>query len=223
MNQALPPELQTEEVTDITTRSAELADNYDGFTIGNGEEYIGAADHLRVIKSMQKEVEDQRKEITQPLVASQRAANAFFKPFADRLSNAERAIKRAMASWKSEQDRIAREEQRKRDEAARQEREEKERQARAARDKGRHARAQNLEDQAAQSVAPVVKSEAPKAEGISYRKVWNFRITNEAQIPRKYLVVDEKKIRQVVKALGSDAEIPGVEIFSEDQVAARSS
>ncbi len=223
MNEPLPPELQTEEVTDITTRSDELAENYDGFSIGNVEEYSGAAEHLRMIKSMQKEVEDQRKEITQPLVASQRAANAFFKPFADRLSNAERAIKQAMASWKSEQDRIAREEQRKRDQEAERKRKEQQRQAQAARDKGRHARAQNLEAQAAQSVAPVVRSEAPKAEGISYRKVWNFRITDEAKIPRKYLVVDEKKLRQVVKALGSDAEIPGVEVYSEDQVAARSS
>ena len=221
MEPTIENELQSDAVKDLETRSTELADSYTDFTINSIEEYNGGADHLRMIKTMQKEVEAQRTDITKPLVQAQRAANDFFRPFADRLKRAEGSIKSAMSSWKAEQDRIAREEQRKRDEAARKEREEAERKAEEARKRGRHSRAQQLEEQASETVAPVVQSEAPKTEGISYRKVWKYRITDEAQIPRKYLIVDERKIRQVVKALGGDAEIPGVEVFSEDEIAAR--
>lgn len=215
------PQLETEEVQALTNRTTELADTYDDFTINNVEEYEAGAQHLRTIKSMQKEVETQRTDITGPMVRAQRAANDFFRPFADRLKKAETAVKRAMGVWKAEQDRIAREEQRKRDKAAREEREEKERQANEARSKGRHARAASLEDQASQTVAPVVESQAPKTEGVSYRTVYKFRIVDETQVPRKYLVVDETKIRKVVQALGKDAEIPGVEIYPEQVVAAR--
>lgn len=214
--------LQSDEVKALDTRSQELAESYDDYTVSSPEEYSAGADHLRTIKTFQKEVEDQRKLITQPLVAAQRNANAFFKPFAERLANAERRVKRALVNWKNKQDQIARDEQRKRDEEARKKREEAERKAREAREKGRHSRAQQLEETAAQTVAPIVTSEAPKTEGISVRKVTKFRITDESLIPRKYMDVNESKIRKVVQALGMEAEIPGIEIFQENEMAARS-
>lgn len=220
--QELPPELATEEVTELTTRSTELAESYDDFTVNSAEEYATGAEHLTGIKTAQKEVEAKRTKITQPLVQAQRAANDFFRPYAERLKKAESAIKRGLTIWKNAQDKIARDAQREADRIAREEREESERLAKLARDAGRNTRAQQHEEKAAETVAPIVTSQAPKAAGISYRTVWKFRITDEAQIPRKFLNVDETKIRKVVKALEADADIPGVEIYSEKEIAARS-
>lgn len=53
----------------------------------------------------------------------------------------------------------------------------------------------------------------PRVEGVSFRDEWDFRITDEAKIPREYLVVDQKKIRGVVKAMRQATRIPGVEAF----------
>lgn len=51
---------------------------------------------------------------------------------------------------------------------------------------------------------------------IRARKVWKFRITEETKIPKKYLKVDEVKIRQAVR--NGERDIAGVEIYEEEQI-----
>lgn len=185
-----------------------------------------------------------------------RRLNDFFRAPAERLVNAERAIKRSLTAYDDEQDRIRREKQRQADEEARQARERAEREAAAAREKaerearelrakaeaeaaaGRQAeaaklaaradakveraegKAEALEQAAAMTVAPVVQAEAPRVRGVATREVWRFAIDDESKIPRKYLVVDDVKIRKVVAALKGDAKIPGVRVWPEKQIAA---
>ena len=60
----------------------------------------------------------------------------------------------------------------------------------------------------------VAKPEIPNV-GVSFRKVWKFRIVNPDLIPRAYLKIDEVKIGQVVRAMKDGANIPGVEVFTE--------
>ena len=70
--------------------------------------------------------------------------------------------------------------------------------------------------------APVVIPKAvPKVTGMSIRDNWKFRVTNEKLIPREYLKVDEVKIGQVVRALKSSANIPGIETYNEGTVSGR--
>jgi hypothetical protein len=81
-----------------------------------------------------------------------------------------------------------------------------------------------------QAELPTVQVEAPfipqssgpvrTAEGTaSIKKVWKFEVTDAQAVPREYLVVDERAIRQAVAA-GVRA-IAGVNIFEESQVAIR--
>ena len=71
-------------------------------------------------------------------------------------------------------------------------------------------------------VAPVVVPKSvPKVSGMSIRDNWKFKITNEKLIPREYLKVDEVKIGQVVRALKSATNIPGVEVYNEGTVSGR--
>lgn len=55
---------------------------------------------------------------------------------------------------------------------------------------------------------------APKLEGVSYSVVWDFEITDPALIPREYLLVNDKAIRQVCKALKEKTNIPGIKAVS---------
>jgi hypothetical protein len=47
---------------------------------------------------------------------------------------------------------------------------------------------------------------------------WVFEITDAGLIPREFLVPDEKKIGQVVTALGEKANIPGIRVWNQQVV-----
>lgn len=66
--------------------------------------------------------------------------------------------------------------------------------------------------------------------GMSFmRKVWAWKVIDEAKIPRGYLMIDEKKINAMVKAhtknihgvVTNDLSIDGIEIFQKDEVSLR--
>jgi hypothetical protein len=147
---------------------------------------------------------------------------------------------------RQERERKAREECERQEAEARAKREQAEREAReaAAKAKAEHdAEAQRLAEEAKAKLAEAKTAEAaiqslptleiPRAHvappaplksasgGVSTRKVWTFEITDEAAVPRDYLVVDETKIRQAMR--DGAREIPGVRIYQDDQLAVRAS
>lgn len=67
----------------------------------------------------------------------------------------------------------------------------------------------------------VVQKQTPKSDGISYRDVWKFEITDANQIPREYLKVDEVKIGGVVRAMKGATNISGIRVYSEKIVTAK--
>jgi hypothetical protein len=73
------------------------------------------------------------------------------------------------------------------------------------------------------TVAPLVKLEREKIEGISTQNKWAFKVTSEAQVNRQFLCLDLKKIGSTVRAMGKDAEnlIGGIEVLRETIVSSR--
>lgn len=126
------PELADPKVTKLANETNALVTNYEGFTILNDIGYRDAADDLKIIKGQLDQVEEQRFAITRPMDAAKKAVMDFFRPFADRLGDAERHVKKAMVDYKTEQDRIAQE-------AARKEREKAEKEAARLREEARIA------------------------------------------------------------------------------------
>lgn len=61
----------------------------------------------------------------------------------------------------------------------------------------------------------VLVAAPPKVEGIASRTEWDFEVTNPAIVPDEYkaIVIDEKRIRGVVRALKGATRIPGVRVF----------
>ncbi len=76
------------------------------------------------------------------------------------------------------------------------------------------------EERAATVVAPVISREPPKVAGLATREVVRFEIVDASLLPREYVVPDEARIRKVVNALKTDANIPGVRVWTERQIAA---
>lgn len=151
------------------------------------------------------------------------------KKFTAPLEEAERIAKRTIAGYLAEEDRKRREAEAERariEAEARAEADKKLRAVEKAEAKGNFAKAEALAQEAVNVMeakieeAPVVP-DAPVATGLSLRKVWKFRIKDAALLPREYLIPDEVKIGRVVRALKGDAKIPGVSVYSEDDVSSR--
>lgn len=243
----------TPEVREVQAEADQALAVATEYRVTTGDEYSAAGDELKRIKAAQKRLDETRKGLTKPLDESKRRIMDLFRGPAEKLDQAERAIKGACLTYQWEQDRIRREEQRKAEEAARKERDRIERQRLAAEAKAREkaeelrkqaaeanaaecakiqqrmaedaakaeAKQAELEAKAASVTAPVIHREAPKVEGLSTRTVWKFRILDARKLPPEYTVPDEVKIRKVVQALKGDANIPGVEVYSEESMASR--
>lgn len=190
-------------------------------TVTNADQMESAAAMLRDVKALQKDADAAQKSLTQPLEHEKKTIIAWFRDrVTSKLDAAENRLKRAILGYQAEQDRIRREAQRAADEAARKERERLERQAAKAEAAGKVEKAEQIAERAQMVVAPVVQTEAPKVQGVSTRGIWKYEIADAAAVPREYLMPDEKKIGQVVRALKGDANIPGVRVWEEKTLAA---
>jgi hypothetical protein len=146
---------------------------------------------------------------------------------------------------RQERERKAREERERQEVAERAKREQAQREAREAEEEA--ARAQDAEDVAAAAelaeearrkaeeaataeaaISSLPEPALPKATvaapakptGISQRKVWKHTVVKPELVPREFLVVDEKAIRQAVR--DGVREIPGVRIEQVAEMAVRS-
>ena len=140
-----------------------------------------------------------------------KAVNGLAKGFQGRLSNIVASLRGKIGAYAQ---RIEME-RRKAEEAARKAQEELQAKINA------EAKAANVEP--VQIAAPVVPKQQTmvrtEAGSATQRKVWKHEITDEAAVPREYLMIDESKIRQAVKQ--GVREIPGVRIFEHTEIAFR--
>lgn len=150
----------------LASRAEFAMRNASDFVIDSPEMFAIASDDLKMVKGLQKEVEDKRTSITGPLNQAVKAVNDLFRAPKDYLDRAESMLKRAMVSWTTEQERIAAEARAQAEAKARAERErlaELERQqaeaARLAHEEAMAAAAAGDEDAAARAMAEAAAKE----------------------------------------------------------------
>lgn len=151
-----------------------------------------ASSMMHHCREIWKYTEDERTKITKPLNEAKRAVDALFKPILNAMVEAEREIKASLI--------YASEEQERKNEAARQE-------------AMRLALASDT--RAASAVLAQVKDTAPP-EGLYFREVWDFEVTDAKEIPRAYLTIDRSRIESYVDHVacsGLDPEIAGIRFF----------
>lgn len=208
-----------EENTELVVRQAAE------ITITDDESYEAAAvflvDQIKAVLAAIAEtfdpIDDAQKALRKVTIAARKKHEAPLK-------EAETVIKSAMGIYWTERDRIAKAEEEERLELARREAEDRavEEAARLERTGHQEAADERLEA----PVVPVVTTpapKAPKAKGSSVRMTTKFRIIDASKIGPKFLMPDEKKIRQIVNSFGADAVemVGGIEVYEEPVVSAR--
>ena len=173
-----------------------------GFRI-DGETWAAWANvWLHAVASAEKEVENFRKSITQPINAELDAINGEFMPRVKRARQLKSMLADALAAYVKEQ-------QRAKDEAMRQ----------AAQ---AHLAGQHQDAQLALQVANQAQASAPA--GTSMRQVWKAQVTDPAAVPREFCVPDEKRINQIARETPAGARppaIPGVHFYLDTQTTVR--
>jgi hypothetical protein len=193
--------ISAEERSAITQPAADAVKVAEGFKIVTDEGYTAAADRLKIVKGLAKDLAAKKAAVLNPALEVVKQLRALFAEPEAALERAEKLYKGAVLSYQQEQERIRQEKQRILDEAARKEREKAEREAAQARERAEEQRRRAEEAQRAgdakeaerlaalatlneqkseaktdlaQSVVPgVVQQEAPKVAGISTRETWS--------------------------------------------------
>ena len=207
MNEQVNVEVIRSEVAPVVMNAAAMV-------VTNPAEYTIASDFLKTIKSAQSKVVAFFAPIKQKAHEAHKAITLQEASMLKPLHDAENALKRNMLTFYAEQERIRIDAQRKlqaeADEAARKERERLLREA--SKLKTPELREQRME-QAASVIAPVVQvsSVAPVVSGQSVRKTWTAKVVDVSQVPREWMVVNEKALDSFAKATKGAVKVPGVE------------
>jgi hypothetical protein len=194
-----------------------------------------AAELGRVVAGLDKQAKEKFDAIKEPLNRAKDEILAWEHSVRDPLATAKTYLSKQIGGFDAEQEKCRRAEEARLQEEARKEAEAEARrlaqeqaindavELEAAGDKAGAQAVLNNPVPVAVYVPPVIVPRlTPKTDGVSTSTNWTFRITNEALVPRDYLVIDEKKIRAVVKALKNKANIPGIEAYPESGARFRS-
>ena len=184
--------------------------------ITNAEQFQETAEFLQGIKGKQKEVKDYFEPRRAKAEAEKQKVLAEINGYKRPLEKAEIIVKKKLGEYRVGQEQKRREEEQKR--LAELKVQEEDRLLDEAETNGD----ESILDDEIMLTRPTLETEIPKMAGISFTEVWHFEIVDVKQIPRDYMMPDERKIQGVVKALKDKTSIPGVRVYSDQQVGARS-
>lgn len=216
------PDIKTEqdiradqEVITIQQAAPGYVDKARAITVKDELTSKGANDIVLALKKMIKRLDDRRKFFNKPLKDH---AKAIDNDFADRMAPLKEAyeiLRGKLETYVVEQSRI----QRAKDEKIRIENEKK----------AEAASGFLAEDVKPPEVAKT-NTQVRSSFGKSYLvKNWTFKLVNIEKVPRAYMVLDEKKVRNMIKAQTvvfngvnrCDLKIPGIEIYQSEKIAMR--
>lgn len=187
------------EASTLLVQAQQVAASVPTLTIATAEEYQQAAAGLVELKGRWKVVEDKRTSLVKPLNDVVKSINGMFKPVLDSWDTTMAIVKRAMQDYQA-------------------------REAETQRKALEAAAALAQQGQTGEEFTALVTqgSAVPaKAQGISTRVMWRWRVVDVAAVPREYLSIDPAKVDAVVKAQQDGAKIPGIEVYREEIMAVR--
>lgn len=170
------------------------------------------------VKAVRQEIDNTFDPIIKAAHTAHKEAIAQKKRFTDPLDQAERHVKGLMGDYYRREEEERRRKERELQRQA-QEREENERLERAAllEREGRQEEANALIEAPVEAPRVVLAEPAPKAEGVSMRETWKFRVVDKAKINPEFMVPDEVAIGKTVRAMKETAAriVGGIEVYCE--------
>lgn len=203
--------MQTEE---LTKRVEPIIERMETIKIEDDTTAKTAAEFLQKIKATERIVNDFFAEDIKAAHEAHKALTSERKFYLDKLTLAERTVKRKVADYRTEQERIQREETRRLTEEA--QRKAEEAMLERAIETGDEAILDRV-DEVKESVQ-VQAAPPEKMDGISYATTWDFEILDEKEIPREFMTPDLKKIKKYIQLHKGKYPVPGVKIIEDKQV-----
>lgn len=185
------------EVAGPQRRDAEASLDYiRSYEIQTNEGFAGAVSMVAQIKAKWTEVEAKRKSYVGRLADLVDDFNSEFKPGLEALKEAEKTLKDKLVGWAQVQGELHRA---------------KIQEATEAVQAGDQIKADAL-------IAEAENHEVPAVKGCSIREVWTGEVEDPDQIPREYLIPDEKTLKALTKARKCDPKIPGWHAYPRPSV-----
>lgn len=207
---------------ELQNQGKSIVEQAEAFTIVGVETRTLASEQMRAIKAYEKAVIAHHAEPKKAAELAHKAIVAAEKKLLEPATQAGSILNLKCRTWDAEQERILNAERLRLEKEAR-EKAEAERAAEAKRlwAEGQRAAAKAVKA-APVVVAPVLMPEPVKQAGEASRVVWKFKIIDASKVPDNFKVVDEVALGKFARAMGPKASCPGVEFYSEKQIAVRS-
>jgi len=196
----------------------ELVGNEKDIIIRSDNEYASAGEFLSKIKGAMKRIEDELEPGIKQAFGTHKLLVAQKKKYLEPFENAEKSIKAKMSAYYLQQEALRIKEQ-KRLEAELKAKHDQEALENAIQleKAGLKKEADIQLDFAAERKPVVVVENTTVSKSSNVKKIFKFRIVNEQEIKRSFLIPDEKAIGNLVEALGMKAseQVGGIEVYEE--------
>lgn len=205
------------ETVEVNKKALTIVEQAKGIQIITSNDYIQAGELWSAITDMKKQVDETFKGIISKAHAAHKEALMQKAKIFDPLDKAGKSVKGLMESYDREQERIRQVEEARLREIARKEEEERQlAEALEAEQAGEYEEAAEIISTPVYVPPVVVPKTMPKLQGGPvYRTIWKFRIVDPAKVPREFMSPDDIKIGGVVRSLKGEANIPGIEVYSQ--------
>lgn len=185
-----------------------------------------ATDVLKRIKGQEKRIKAAEEAIVKPVKEGIAYIDGFFKQLLNSLKiQGEDPLKSKLIAYDDKKAAIRRAEQeRLRREAAERQAiidEETRKAAAAAKAAGDETKAAEIVMAKPTVVAAYVPEVVPEETGTSFRMDWKYEITDEAQVPDMFWIIDEKALGAYARNMKEKAVVPGVRFFAVKGMASR--
>ncbi len=217
----------------LEQRSLTVVERARILTIRTAEDAERAAELARAIRELRAEAEAHHRPVIQAALEAHRRALDALKRIDEPLREAENLVKRALAEWTAEQERLRLEaERRAREEAERLRLEAIEAQIEAMESAGASPQEIQAAIAAAES-SPVIAPRVPspvRPSGVSTRRIYRAHVHSLIELVRwvaenpsheNLLEPNQSALNALARAQGTALSIPGVRVVVEDVVAVR--
>lgn len=210
--------MQTEEALQDETKALVVAQ--DGYLIECNGDYEMAAEIIKGYSGQIKKIEDWFEDPVDKANAAHKALTGRRAETLKPIKEAKAALGEIMGAWNAKMKAKAKAEAEMiraiEEEDAKKELEEL---ATGLDESGEKEAAEAVREQKERVYVPAkVEQLAPKVKGTRSMTIWEYEITDKAAIPEQFIIIDMKAIAAMVRTQKGATNIPGVRVFSREQV-----
>jgi hypothetical protein len=226
--QTIPKEI-TDAVVAETAQRVSIVDRASSIVVRSAPELEDANSFLRGVKKAAEEIDERRRSMTKPIDESKKRIMDFFRTPLERLAEAERIVKRTIAGYLTEQERIRREAEARARAAAEAERRRLEEQAKRQEARGNPEAAETTRE-IAQSVTTPIAAPVERPAGLSMRKTYRAKVVDhlelvkavaEGKAPLNLITPNQSALDGMARALKESFQVPGCRLETETGIASR--